>query len=570
MLNHYCVKTGVMHSPWLHAVVLVALALPYFINLGVSSVWDGSEAFYAETPREMLATGDWLSPQFNFEPRVNKPPLTYWAVLVSYKLLGVHEFAVRLPGALAALGIMLFSWGAARMLFGSGAALVAATIAATTPRIFILERRLPIDILLLFFLAGTLFFLLRGVTKGTPASWYGVYAFAALGFLTKGPVAVIVPAGALLCWMAYARKMRLPGMRPLHGAAIFLCLTLPYYLLSYRVNGWTYIAPFFLSDNLGRFASESFGPQRGYFYYVLIWFSDFFPWAIILPAALFSLRRGLRERLKDPAFGLPLFWCIVIFLFFSLSKNKQEYYIAPMYPAAAILVAGFAGLFDEWRSKLRSRPSPMTPAETRSERLVLRSWGWLYGFLALLLFLMAFTLPYILDLLMPGVHFALRVVPSLILVAGAVAMIRSVVRKDFHVAFAALSFSLWILFFSGALVYVPALENFRPIKDFCRRIEVEATGTEFEAGYFRTAVPSMTFYLKHRIFEESDYRRMLRRLRADQRTYCILDGRDYDWFKKRVRTLHVLERRARFSVRFEQLFSEEKRADRELLLISNR
>ena len=558
-------------SSLLTIVILIGLALPYFINLGVSSIWDGSEAFYAETPREMLTTGDWLSPHFNFEPRVNKPPLTYWAVLISYKILGVHEFAVRLPGALAALGTMLFVWGAARILFSPRAALIAAAIAATTPRIFILERRLPIDILLLFLLTGTLFFLLRATTKKNEESttdWCCVYVFAALGFLTKGPIAVIIPAGALLVWMIYARKLHFSDIRPLHGIVIFLGLVLPYYILSYRMHGWTYIAPFFLSDNLGRFASESFGPSRGFFYYIPIWFSDFFPWALILPVALFSFRRGMKKRLTDPAFGLPFCWCVVIFLIFSLSKNKQEYYIAPMYPAAAILVAGLAELFEEWRSRKNQRV-----ADTPSERRVLKPWKWISGFLSLLLFLLAFVLPYILDLLMPGVNAILRFAPSLILIAGAVVMFRGIVRKNFLHGFAALSFSLWILFLSGALIYVPALESFRPIKDFCLRIKsdaADAVGTEFEAGYFRTAFPSMTFYLQHRIFEENNYQQMLQRFQSDRQVYCVLDDRDYIWFEERTASLHVLERRPRFSVRFNQLFSAEERSDRELLLVSNR
>ena len=82
-------------------VVLAAVALPYFIHLGTSSLWDANEAFYAETPREMLESGDYLAPRFNHQLRPQKPPLTYWLVLASYNLFGVSEFAVRLPGALA-------------------------------------------------------------------------------------------------------------------------------------------------------------------------------------------------------------------------------------------------------------------------------------------------------------------------------------------------------------------------------------------------------------------------------------------------------------------------------------
>jgi 4-amino-4-deoxy-L-arabinose transferase-like glycosyltransferase len=592
------IRLNIITSPWLHFIILAALAMPYFINLGASSIWDGSEAFYAETPREMLESGDWLSPHFNFEPRVNKPPLTYWAVAVSYKIFGVNEFAVRLPGALAALGVMLFSWGAAKSSYGPRAALFAAAIAATTPRIFILERRLPIDMLLLFFLTGTLFFLLRAITKKDAINWRCAYVLAALGFMTKGPVAVIIPAGALLAWMIYS-KFRFPDIRPLEGAAICLCITRPWYILSYQAHGWDYSASFFLSDNLGRFASESFGPSRGFFYYIPLWFSDFFPWSIIGPAALISLRRGFRDRLKDASFGLPLFWCALIFFMFSFSKNKQEYYIAPMYPAAALLTAGLLDRFgrsdktevnEDCKGSLRKPQNQgLRLRQKGAQRRVLGwrlpevhfrtvpdLWRWIYGILAFLLFLLAFILPFILDILMPGISIVLRLGPSLILIAGAGLTVWHAVRKKSHGAFAALAFSMWIIFFSGALIYVPALENFRPVKDFCATIKNiirtdSDNADETESGYFRTSLPSMTFYLERRIFEEDDYERMLQRFQSSQRVFCILDSRDYDWFVKNMDIpLHILDRRDRFSIRFGQLFAEEKPDGRELLLVSNR
>ena len=77
--------------------MLVLAICPYLIGLGDSSLWDSNEAFYAETPRRMLETGDWLSPSFNYQPRFNKPPLSYWIVALFYSVLGVSETAERLP-----------------------------------------------------------------------------------------------------------------------------------------------------------------------------------------------------------------------------------------------------------------------------------------------------------------------------------------------------------------------------------------------------------------------------------------------------------------------------------------
>src|SRR5215208_5230190 len=106
---------------------MLALAIaPYFINLGVSSLWDSNEAFYAETPREMLASGDYLNPSFNFKPRFNKPPLCYWIVAGFYKIFGVSETAERLPLALGAVVMIATAFFLGRLAYSTEAGLLAA------------------------------------------------------------------------------------------------------------------------------------------------------------------------------------------------------------------------------------------------------------------------------------------------------------------------------------------------------------------------------------------------------------------------------------------------------------
>jgi hypothetical protein len=311
-------RTLKFNSAVLHAMVLILVSLPYCIHLGKSSIWDANEAFYAETPREMLVTGDYLAPQFNFQPRVQKPPLTYWIILISYRILGICEFAVRLPSALAAIGTLLFSYGIARLLFSPRAALFSAVITGTTARIFILARRLPIDILLLFFLTGTLFFLIRAIQKSERRSWALAYVFAGLGFLTKGPVALFIPFGTYALWVLWSPPNMAPGVptlrarvlqplsaaRPVMGLSILLGIVLPWYVHVYRLHGWTY-TPVFLRDNLGRFAAESLGP-RGPDVLLLRFCSDFFPWSFLLIPAAFYLWIHRKERfLKDIISACP-------------------------------------------------------------------------------------------------------------------------------------------------------------------------------------------------------------------------------------------------------------------------
>lgn len=543
-----------------HAIILITVSLPYFINLGTSSIWDANEAFYAETPREMMVTGDYLAPRFNFEPRVQKPPLTYWVILLSYKFFGVSEFAVRLPSALAALGIVLFSYGIAKMLFGRRAALLSAIITAATPRLFILARRLPIDILLLFFLTGTLFFLVRAIQKNERSFWVLAYAFAALGFMTKGPVAVVIPAGAYLIWAASRRQLRAGGSCHFVGVVIFACIALPWYFAIYRAYGWTYISPFFLRDNLGRFAAETLGPSRSAFYYFSVYASDFFPWSLPALIAIFSLWFYLkRERpMVSLSYGLPVIWCALVFILFSLSKNKQEYYIAPIYPVMAILLSGFLDLFVGQKGRENAQIASPKP------------WFWLCGFFAAILVSMAAAIPYALSAFMPNISPVLHYGPSLFLAGGFMLLLWSIFRKRHAWSFPALVIPLWIIYMLGAIVYLPAIESFRPVKIFCSIINAQASPGD-EAGFFGTALPSMVYYLRRPIFQESNREQMLQRLQSDKQVFCILDERNFsDFSKVENLKIHVLSRNPRFSVRFGTLLNAGYFPEEELLLISNR
>jgi 4-amino-4-deoxy-L-arabinose transferase-like glycosyltransferase len=559
-----------LHAPLSHALILLVLSLPYFTRLGSSSLWDANEAFYAETPREMLVSGDYLAPRFNFQARAQKPPLTYWIVLASYKVLGVNEFALRFPGALAAAGTLLFSYGFTRLLFGPRAALAAALMVATTPRVFILARRLPIDILLLLFMTATLFCVIRAILRNDTIYWASASLLAALGFLTKGPIAVVVPAGAALIWALRARRLRFSASPLVIGSAVFLAAALPWYLLIYRAHGWTYISPFFLRDNVGRFAFEAFGPSRGPFYFIPVALADFFPWSLFALAAIYLLWRGRKaeEPLKSLSFGVPLVWCALVFLLFSLSKNKQEYYIAPLYPAAAAIVAGV--LEKTLFAKGGRGPVPGAISSGQIDSPAPHAWIWPCAATSLsLLALSALTLV-ALRPLMPDMPPVLHYAPVLLFAGAGVLTGYPLLRKKTVPSFSALAVSLWIFYWMVPLFYLPTVEPFRPVKDFCRLIEAQSRAGD-EVGFYGTALPSMVYYLRRPIFEENNADRMRRRFESGRRVFCVLTERDYEYFRSVGGVdLHVLDRRARLDMRLRSLIRSGSPAGETLLLVSNR
>src|SRR5262249_50251958 len=157
------------------------------------------EAFYAETPREMIEAKDYVNPTFNSHPRLNKPPLSYWVVIPFYKLFGVSETSERLPIALAAMIMIATAYGLCRVLYSRDAGLLAALALAAAPRFLMFSRRIMIDIYLAMFmsLALLMFALAEKYSERRRGFLLLMYICLGLGVLTKGPVAAALPAVVL-------------------------------------------------------------------------------------------------------------------------------------------------------------------------------------------------------------------------------------------------------------------------------------------------------------------------------------------------------------------------------------
>jgi 4-amino-4-deoxy-L-arabinose transferase-like glycosyltransferase len=464
------------------------LAFPFFVALDVSSVWDANEAFYVQTPREMIERGDWLVPYFNGRPRLNKPPLSYWLVAPLYQALGVSLLWERLVLALLGFGSVLLVYAIGReILEGRPAALLAAAITATTFRLLMLSRRLLIDVLLLFCLLAALLFFLRWIRQHSTSQAVVAAAFVGLAFLAKGPVAALLPAVAVAYLLS--RKDRPPLSAGVLGgsALVFGLIAGSWYLALGLRLGWEPVIDFFLQENVGRFSHLDYGPARGHFYYLGIFLSDFFPWSLFFLAALaasvklvFFPRRGLSTGPSARHSALLLLLIAIYLLFFSFSQNKQEYYILPAYPAAALWMA----------PKLLARPP------------------------VLLYFFVGLVFPGDRGLWLP-----LLVVPLL-----AYAFVsRRMLLASFGLA----------LFLGLALgSYLPSFERYKPVPAFAELIRERASSLPrdetLEAGYFNFTAPSLAFYLQDPIFELYDEESAITRLRSSSTVLMIMRAEDYD------------------------------------------
>ena len=340
---------------WRHLSILgLACFLTFFAGLGRAAISDSDEAFYAEAAREMIESGDWLTPCYNYEPRFQKPILYYWLAAATFRIAGASEAAARFPSALAGLGLTLLTYGCGRRWFSPRAGLIAGLVVATNFGYFFIGRLALPDLPLAFFIALSTWAAIEmlRVPETTGAAsvrrrWLVLAAAgAALGVLTKGPVGVALPA-LVVSAVAIAVRGQRAGWRPPLRATdlalavlMFLLVAAPWYLAMTQEHGLAYLHRFFVGENLERFATDRYNEPRPVGYYVPIVFGGLLPWspfmALWLPGVVGFVRR--RRALDADEWRLIL-WAGLPLVFYSLSIGKQPRYLLPILPPLALLLA---------------------------------------------------------------------------------------------------------------------------------------------------------------------------------------------------------------------------------------
>src|SRR5215208_2307140 len=282
----------------------------FFAGLGRPAIGDSDEAFYAEAGREMVASGDWITPHYNFETRFQKPILFYWLVSAAYLVAGVNEAAARAGSALAGLGLALLTVACGRRWYDERTARLAGLIVATAFGYFSIGRLALPDLPLAFWITLTTWCAIVGLCDPgvRPHRWLLLAGFAmALGFLTKGPVAIILPAlvVAPVCWLE-RRHVRMPFGALTGAAGLALAIAAPWFIVMAQIHGRTYIEGFFVGDNLERFATSRFNDPRPPWFYLPIVAGGLLPWTPLMLCGVAPLTGWARRRWKPSAVTLRL------------------------------------------------------------------------------------------------------------------------------------------------------------------------------------------------------------------------------------------------------------------------
>ncbi len=328
----------------LSCVFLVLLSLgTVFFHLGSLPLIGADEPRYARIAQEMLQDHRWITPTLEFKPWLEKPPLYYWITLPFYALFGTTETTARLGPAILAVVCALSVYWLGTKLWSRHAGFMAAAILLTALGYAGFARGASTDMPMTACLTIALVLLAAaavekhfGAFRVLPA-----YLFLGLAVLAKGPVALILVAGILLLfWLFDERGGSFRRWHVMSGTLLAAAVSLPWYWLAYRQNGFAFIATFFINHNLARYVSDIHHHTEPFYYYIPIILGLFFPWSawllLLVPA---SIRAAVRSwRSWDPANLFMLCWIIFPLAFFSLSESKLSGYVLPTLPPLALLL----------------------------------------------------------------------------------------------------------------------------------------------------------------------------------------------------------------------------------------
>src|SRR5665647_433260 len=312
----------------------------FFQFLGKFPLMEPDEGRYSEIPREMLESGDFVTPMLNYVKYFEKPPLHYWLNALSISIFGENEFATRFPGALSGLLTVLFTYHVGRKLFGRRAGLMAALILGSSTGFLVQGRMNLTDMTLTFCMTvsiGCFLLASRPDERNKNCYYYMFYLFAALAVLAKGLIGLVLPGGIIVLYMFSCRRWSLlKEMKLLPGILLFLAVAAPWFVLVSLRNP-EFAQFFFIHEHFQRFLSKVHGRYQPIWFFIPILLLTMLPWSFFVPQAVIRAWRERKEKGGDLLVYLIL-WACFIFLFFSKSNSKLIPYILPVFPPLALLV----------------------------------------------------------------------------------------------------------------------------------------------------------------------------------------------------------------------------------------
>ncbi len=334
-------------------LLLALLSLAFLYRLGSQALFDLDEGAFSAATVEMLQRHDFITTYLNGEPRFDKPILIYWLQAISVSLLGVNEWALRLPSALAAAAWMWALLRFARRHVNPASAFPTAVIGATAFFVTIIGRAAIADAMLNLCLTLAMLAIYQYSAQPHRKTIYTAFFWIGLGVLTKGPIAIIIPLCVSFIYFAWSRELKtwLGALLQPGAWIIFIVIVAPWYLLEYRDQGQAFIDGFILKHNVGRFTATMEGHGGNVLYYLPVLLFIVMPYTGLLITIISRIKTTFTNRL-DRFLWL---WFGFVFIFFSFSNTQLPHYLLYGVPPLILLMS-------KHREQLHSRVLAYLPA----------------------------------------------------------------------------------------------------------------------------------------------------------------------------------------------------------------
>lgn len=313
--------------------------------LGNRALWHPDEGRYVEIPREMVASGDYVTPRLNGVKYFEKPALFYWLQASAIKVFGLQEWAMRLWPVLFSIMGCLAVYAAGRKLYDRRTGLLAVAVLATSPLYYILGRTITLDMAVSTLLTLALLAFLLGTHEAVGVSrrnyFWTFYALAALATLTKGLIGIVIPAMVIGAWIALLNEWRL--LKSIYlpsGLILFLLIAAPWHVAASQANP-EFAQFYFVHEHFQRYFSKVHDRYQPAWFFVPVLVAGFYPWTAYLAQALGKAWPAWRTRHENRAALFLILWAVLVLAFFSFSGSKLIPYILPIMPPLALLTARY-------------------------------------------------------------------------------------------------------------------------------------------------------------------------------------------------------------------------------------
>ncbi len=331
---------------------LILFALVAFVcslsALNVIGLFDLDEGLYATCSRQMLESGDFITPRVGDGLFFDKPPLTYWAQALCMKLFGFTPLAARLPSALAMVGTAGLLWWWSKRAGRAQVGWLAGIFTMSSLLCTVVARQAVMDSMLTFFLTMAIIGIIEAI-RVNPRWYYVAAAAVGLAMMTKGLPGLVLPGLTLLALVAFKRDWKELARVPWVGCLLLLfAIVLPWHIAVYLVNGQAFINEYIIHHHIQRFEGKDFGHNAPFWAYIPMLLVGMLPYIALAPRIWWSYMRKIFDKDNRSPVAIWALWATVVFLFYSISKSKLPGYIVPVIPALCLLVANH--LVANWNS----------------------------------------------------------------------------------------------------------------------------------------------------------------------------------------------------------------------------